>query len=80
MRKDVAFACQQFQLSERLACKLLGRIAAVIVTSPGRTRMGRREKRWPRWHDRNRGTDIGDCLGRCLEWRTAPRPLNNRWE
>src|ERR1700685_2627092 len=24
MRKDVAFACQQFQVSERRACKLLG--------------------------------------------------------
>jgi putative transposase len=24
MRKDVAFACQQFEVSERRACKLLG--------------------------------------------------------
>ena len=24
MRKDVAFACEQFQVSERRACKLLG--------------------------------------------------------
>ena len=24
MRKDVALACQQFQVSERRACKLLG--------------------------------------------------------
>ena len=24
MRKDVAFACQQFPISERRACKLLG--------------------------------------------------------
>ena len=24
MRKDVAFACEQFQVSERRACKLMG--------------------------------------------------------
>ena len=38
----MAFACQQFQVSERRACKLLGMDrGSYIGTSPGRIGMGR---------------------------------------
>ena len=64
MRKYVAFACQQFAVSERRACRLLGMDRGSYRYEPSQTGMGRREKPWSRWHDRNRGTDIGDCM-RC---------------
>ena len=68
MRKDVAFASEQFAVSERRACKLMGVDRGSYRYEPGRTGMGRCGKPWSRSHDRNRGTDIGDCM-RC--WNGA---------
>ena len=44
MRKDVAFACQQFAVSERRACKLMGMDRGSYHYEPGRIAMVSCEK------------------------------------
>jgi hypothetical protein len=61
VRKDVAFACERLQVSERRACKLMGMDRG---SYRGRIGMRRCEKLWWRSPGRSRGTDIGDCM-RC---------------
>ena len=69
MRKDVAFACEQFQVSERRACKLLGMDRGSYRYEPRPDRNAKlREALVVTGADRSRGTDTGDCM-RC--WSDA---------
>jgi hypothetical protein len=58
MRKDVAFASQQFEVSERRACKLMGMDRGSYRYEP---RPDRNAEIWP---GRSHATDTGDCT-RC---------------
>jgi hypothetical protein len=47
MRKDVAFACEQFQVSERRACKLLGVDRGSYRYEPRPDLCGKHWLHWP---------------------------------
>ena len=62
MRKDVAFACEQFQVSERRACKLLGMDRGSYRYEPRPDRNAQLREDLVTWPDRSRAMDIGDCM------------------
>ena len=69
MRKDVAFACERFQVSERRACKLLGMDRGSYRYEPRPDHNGPLRKPWSRWPGRSRGMDTGGCM-RCWSGAT----------
>ena len=62
MRKDVAFACEQFRVSERRACKLMGMDRGSYRYEPRPDRNAELREALVTWRGRSRGTDIGDCM------------------
>jgi hypothetical protein len=69
MRKDVALASQQFEVSERRACKLFGMDRGSYRHEPRPDRNGPlREALVSLARQKPRGTDIGGCM-RC--WNGA---------
>ena len=68
MRKDVAFAGEQFPMSERRACKLVGVDRGSYRYEPRPDRNAELRQELVSWRGRSRATDTGDCM-RCWSRR-----------
>jgi len=61
VRQDVAFACQQFPMSERRACKLLTMDRSTYRYEPRPDHNADLRQKLMNWPDRNRATATAAC-------------------